>query len=138
MATWDVGSVSYAALTGASNASGQVAGKFWLGDIIVGQLNYERRRIAVVGINGYHIKACGSRGRSISGEVCYIGTSYGGVAQSIAIDRTTLENNLFNVTPPGGSLFENCELAEFLEGITFITAGGKYLRKAHVAVFQTD
>jgi len=113
MASYVAGGVTYLGLDAAPTGTGWATGRFWIDDVKVSAGLFDRRKIALPGVNGYRIKKYGSRGRMINSRVAYIGSSYATTFTSQQADRATFENQLISVTPPQGTQYDNCDLIIF-------------------------
>jgi hypothetical protein len=143
MATWTVSGITFLDPSGvsASSTSGgniYTAGSYWMGDISVQEQQYERRRVAIPGQDGYRSKKYGSRGRTINGEVFYVAATVQAVYDDFLADRDSLLNQLFDTTPPYRTVIENCELVSFPDAPIMTLADGKYFMKTMLTIFSLD
>lgn len=137
MGNWVVGSVTFTALTGLPSASGWNTGKYWIEKPVVGDPIFERRQIALPGVNGLYIKKFGYRGRMISGSVFYVAASFDAAHSAVESDQDALSNLLFTCTLPWGTAYTFCQKEAFTPGEGFYNSDGKFGLKASITIFQT-
>ena len=116
MPAWLVGSVAFSDPASISDAGGLVAGKYWHGDVMVGDPIFERRLFSYPGVNGVAVKSFGYRGREIRGEVVYLASSLASLRSAIEADRSALANTTFTTTPPDGAALSSCQLESLDDG----------------------
>lgn len=116
MAAFVAGSVSFSDLSSAPSSSGVNNGRYWRLQPNSGTPLYDRRQVTYPGMDGLFIKKFGYRGRIITLDALYIGSSYDGVMAQIEADRTSLKNRLFTIDLPWGTSFDYCQLEGFPDG----------------------